>query len=257
MGPASRPRPPCPTRDHPVPLNFHALMSTRWSCREFHSYPMPDDLLTRIFTTAQRTASWCNTQPWQVHLLGSDAVTWLGKELTARVSEGAPMEPDLAPPTSYEGVYRDRQRESGLALYNSLGIERSNRTRRDEQMLRNYTFFGAPHVAIITTERTQGTYGAVDVGGYVANLMNAALEVGIASIAQGAIGLFSTVVRDLLDIPEDRLVVCSVALGHAEADHPVNQFRTSRADIDDLVTRVERPRACSGPTARVASSRSS
>lgn len=222
-------------------MNFDELMASRWSCREFEPEPLDDDVLTRLFATARRTASWCNTQAWGVHLLSGDATEWLGKELLTHVLSGAPGVADLPIPTDYSGVYAERRRAAGFALYESLGIERSDREARTSQMLRNFTFFGAPHVAIVTTDREQGTYGAIDCGGYVANLMNAALDLGIGSIAQGAIAMHADRVRELLALPEDRLVVCAVSFGRPAAEHPVNRFRTDRAELVDMVTRVERP----------------
>lgn len=222
-------------------MSFDDLLSRRWSCRAYRPEPVPEELLDSVLATAQRTASWCNTQPWQVHLLTGDAAEWLGKELSAHVLSGAPGVADLPIPDSYSGVYADRRREAGYALYASLGIERKDFAARTEQMLKNFTFFGAPHVLIVTSDREQGTYGAIDCGGYVANLMNAALDQGLGSIAQGAIAMHSDKVRELLGIAEDRVVVCAVSLGHPDEEHPVNQFRTSRGDLDGAVVRVERP----------------
>ena len=48
-------------------MDFSTLMERRWSCRAFDPEPLTDELLTQILTVAQRTPSWCNTQPWQVH----------------------------------------------------------------------------------------------------------------------------------------------------------------------------------------------
>lgn len=222
-------------------MTFDQLMSQRWSCRAYDPEPVPDEVLDRVLATAQRTASWCNTQPWQVHLLSGDAAEWLGKELTAHVLAGGAGVADLPIPAGYSGVYDARRREAGYGLYESLGIERSDFAARTDQMLKNFSFFGAPHVLIVTTDREQGTYGAIDCGGYVANLMTAALEQGLGSIAQGAIAMQSDKVRELLDIPDDRAVVCAVALGRPDEQHPVNSFRTTRADLDDVVVRVERP----------------
>src|SRR5690606_33905944 len=112
--------------------------------------------------------------------------------------------------------------EAGYALYESLGIARDDRGARDAQMLRNFSFFGAPHVAIITTDANQGTYGAIDCGGYVANLLNAAHDRGVATVPQAAVAMQSPTVREALELPEDKLVVCAVSIGYAKIDHPVN-----------------------------------
>lgn len=202
---------------------------------------MAPELLQQVFTTAQRTASWCNAQPWLVHLLQGEALRSFSDGLLAHVRDNPGVDaqsPDLPLPTAYLGRHQERRRAAGYALYASLGIDRADHAARQEAMLRNYSFFGAPHVAVVTTDRSLGAYGAVDCGGYVANLMNAALDVGLASLAQGAIGVYAGKVRELLDLPEDRLVVCGVALGYSDDSHPVNGFRTDRAGLDETVLEV-------------------
>ncbi|KRF14655.1 nitroreductase [Nocardioides sp. Soil796] len=218
-------------------VEFHSVLEERWSCRAFTTDEVPETTLRKIFALAQRTASWCNTQPWQVHLLSGEARERLAKGLVDAVVSGAGGS-DLPMPDAYVGVHQERRREAGYALYESLDIARDDRVARDLQMLKNFTFFDAPHVAIITTDANQGVYGAVDCGGYVANLLNAAHELGVATVPQAAIAMQSPTVRDVLDLPADRLVVCAVSLGFADTDHPVNAFRTSRATVEDSVVFV-------------------
>ncbi|MBC3191737.1 nitroreductase [Pseudonocardia sp. C8] len=216
-------------------MDVKKLLDARWSCRAFLPDQVPDDDLRAMFEIAQRTASWCNTQPWQVVVTRGEATRRFGRSLTEHARTHDPN-PDLPMPAGYSGVYRDRRREAGFALYASLGIGREDKDRREVQRLRNFDFFDAPHVAVITTDREQGTYGAIDCGGYVANLVHAATSMGIASIPQAAIALHSDHVLSYLRLPEDRLVVCGVSFGYADTDHPVNGFRTTRADADGAVT---------------------
>lgn len=217
-------------------MDFSTLMEQRWSCRAYRPDPLPEDLLTEILTVAQRTPSWCNTQPWQVHVLSGEALTWFRGELRAYVTatpHGISNDVDL--PGAYLGAYDERRRAAGYALYGSVGIERADKVARDELMMRNYDFFDAPQALVVTSDRAQGTYAALDCGAYVTNLMNAALERGVASIAQGAIGIYAGEVRRLLDLPEERIVLCGIALGWPAEDHPINSFRTERAGLDDVV----------------------
>lgn len=214
------------------------LLQRRYSCRAFDPTPLPDPVIREIFSLAQRTASWCNTQPWQVHLLSRNALARLRTALHERASAGPPR-PDFPTPEAYVGVYLQRRRAAGFGLYNALGIARDDKDARTEQLMKNYSFFGAPHVAIITTDRYQGVYGAIDCGGYVSTLMLAAQSRGVACVAQGAIAQYSDAVREFLDLPDDRLVVCAVALGFPDADHPANGFRTERADVGDVVQMVD------------------
>ncbi|WP_066285481.1 nitroreductase [Arthrobacter sp. B6] len=224
--------------DDECALAFRRLLSERWSCRAFLPAPVPTAVVSDMFALAQRTASWCNTQPWHVYVASGDAKRALADKLVARAQEEGES-PDFPPPVEYVGVYKDRRRKSGFALYDSLSIEKSDMPGRARQLLRNFEFFDAPHVAIVTTDRNQGVYGAIDCGGYVANLVNAASSLGVATIAQAAIAMYSDVVRQFFEIPQDRLVVCAVSFGYADLDHPVNAFRTDRATLTDAVTFVE------------------
>jgi len=49
--------------------------------------------------------------------------------------------------SAFEGVYKDRQYACSADYYGTMGIERSDKAARQELMLKNWQFFGAPHVA--------------------------------------------------------------------------------------------------------------
>ena len=50
------------------------LLASRFSCRAFVPQPVPRATLERILAAAQKTASWCNSQPWQL-VIASGAAT--------------------------------------------------------------------------------------------------------------------------------------------------------------------------------------
>jgi len=105
--------------------------------------------------------------------------------------------------------------------------------------LENYRFFGAPHVAIVTTEASLGVYGALDCGAYAANFMLAAQSLGVSSAAQAALAAHPKLIREFFGLPENRLVVCGISFGFADPNHSVNKFRTDRADLEQAVTWVD------------------
>ena len=45
---------------------------------------------------------------------------------------------------SYEGVYKERQHGAARALYDAVGVERSDKEGRLAQFMKNFDFFGAP-----------------------------------------------------------------------------------------------------------------
>ncbi|RZJ08329.1 MAG: nitroreductase [Acidovorax sp.] len=205
------------------------LLHTRYSCRAYQPEPLPRATIEQILAAAQRTASWCNAQPWQVHIASGATLSRL-REAFAAVPPAAPSTPDLPWPREYRGVYQERRRECGWGLYEALGIAKGDREASARQAAQNFTMFGAPHVAIVTSDEALGVYGAVDCGAYVSSFMLAAHSLGVGSIAQAALASYPGVLREVLGIGDNRTIVCGISFGLADLSHPANHFRTTRAD---------------------------
>lgn len=234
---------PAPTADA---LVFDRLMTARHSCRAFLPDPLPRATIEAILTVAQKTASWNNTQPWQV-TIASGAARDAFRDLMVSLATGsgspdsaeAKPDADFPFPREYRGAALDRRRACGFQLYDAVGVARGDKVAYARQALRNFQLFDAPHVAIISTEEPLGVYGAVDCGAYVSNFMTAATSFGVATIAQAALAVHSRAIRTHFGMGEDRRVVCGISFGLADAAHPVNAYRTARAGLDEVVTWAE------------------
>ena len=90
------------------------LLDERYSCRAYRPDPVPRATIDRILTAAQRTASWCNSQPWQVVIASGEAKEKFRKLIYAEAASGAGDDHDFTPPREYLGVYLERRRESGF-----------------------------------------------------------------------------------------------------------------------------------------------
>ena len=212
----------------------------RHSCRAFLPEPVPRAVIERILALAQRTASWCNSQPWRVEITSGAATEAFRKVMYAAASSGKPAAGDFPFPREYKGVYLDRRRESGFQLYNALGIERGDKAGYARQALENYNFFGAPHVAIIHSDEALGTYGAIDCGGYVTSFLLAAQALGVATVPQAALAFHSDLVRQHFGLADDRKIVCGISFGYPDLSHKANSYRTSRAAIADTARFVDK-----------------
>jgi nitroreductase len=212
---------------------LEGLLRRRHSCRAFLPKPVPDAVIGRIIEIAQRTASWCNAQPWQVEITRGEGTEAFRKLMSAHV-EDQPVT-DFEWPNAYRGIHSDRRRACGFALYESVGVARGDKEGYRRQMAENYRFFGAPHVAVISSDDGLAAYGAIDCGGFVANFLNAATALGVATIPQAALTVRSDLVRAHFGLPPDRRVVCAISFGYADPDHPANGFRTDRAPASEVV----------------------
>ena len=88
-------------------------------------------------------------------------------------------------------------------------------------MLENFRFFGAPHVAFVTSPAALGAYGILDCGAFITGFMLAAQALGLASIAQA--------------VPEDRHILCGISFGYGNTAHPATSFRTARAAVGEVM----------------------
>lgn len=221
------------------------LLNGRFSCRGFQPQPVPRSVIERVLDMARRTPSWCNTQPWHVLVTEGSATERFRSQLSEHAAHGE-MEPDFAFPTRYDGVYRQRRRECGVALYDSLGIARGDRQASARQAAKNFELFGAPHAAIITTEADLGVYGVLDCGLYVQTFLLAAESLGLGAIPQAALAAHAPFVAEFFGIPANRRIVCGISFGWPDRQHPANSFRTSRIPLEDTVRWVSDSTAAQG-----------
>jgi nitroreductase len=211
------------------------VLAQRFSCRGFRPDPVPRPTIEQILTMAQHSPSWCNTQPWRV-IVTEGAGTEAVRRGLSRYAAAHPPTPDLPFPERYEGVALERRRECAWQLYACVGVARGDREASARQAAENFELFGAPHLAVVTTERALGVYGAVDCGVYVATFLMAAQSLGVATVPQAAIAACAPFVREHFALDPDRQVLCGISFGYADDAHPANGFRTTRAALADTVT---------------------
>jgi len=207
------------------------LLATRRSARGFLSDAVDQATIDRLLTAAQRTPSWCNTQPWQV------VVTTAGEtdRLREAFAAGAPAGSDLDFPPGYDGVHAERRREVGWQLYEAVGVAKGDREASAREMLRNFVFFDAPHVAILHAPKSLGVYGVLDCGLYVQSFLLAAEALGLGACAQAAVAAYSGLLHERYDIGDDRQIVCGIAFGHADREHASAAFMSRRAALEEAV----------------------
>src|SRR3954451_15388216 len=86
------------------------LLAARFSCRAFTPDPVPRATVDRILAAAQKTASWCNSQPWQLAIASGAATKKFRDVMYGAASGRAPTSGDFPFPREYRGVYLERRR---------------------------------------------------------------------------------------------------------------------------------------------------
>ncbi|MEO3413131.1 nitroreductase [Roseovarius sp. CAU 1744] len=211
-----------------------AIVSRR-AIRAFLPDPVPRDTITRILEIAARAPSGSNIQPWHLDVVTGDTKTRLIAAITARFDAGETgHEAYQYYPSPWREPYLARRRATGWGLYNALGIERHEKDRMRDQHRRNFLFFDAPVGLIFTIDRALPVGSWLDYGMFLQCLMIAARGFGLDTCPQQAFAAYHDTIRDVLDLPEERMVVCGMALGKANPADPANGFRTDRLPLDQI-----------------------
>lgn len=216
-------------------MSIEHILQQRSSCRSFTKQEVETELLQRIFTAAQKSPSNCNVQPWQVLVVSGKKKDELKNKLIQNVMQQQKPNPDFNWNVAYTGEHRDRQFGSANALYTAMDIGREEKQKRQMAMLRNWSFFDAPHVAIFTLDKYLDIMGAVDMGIYAQTLSLLLQEQGISSCMQGALGQFPGPIRDMFELPDERGILFGMSFGYADEDAKVNTARTDRAELSESV----------------------
>src|SRR5260370_7360870 len=115
------------------------LLNARYSVRAFRPDPVPQQTIEHVLNVAQRTASWCNSQPWQELIASGEAKERFRKLIYAEAASGGEGGHDFPPPREYLGVYLERRPDSAFHLYNTLRLALPHNPPSASHPLHNYT----------------------------------------------------------------------------------------------------------------------
>jgi nitroreductase len=196
---------------------------------------VPRAQIEEILAVAARAPSGTNTQPWRVHVLTAGAKAALSRDIRAAFDdpeERARHSEEYAYyPTEWRSPYIERRRKVGWDLYALLGIGKADKARMHEQHGRNYDFFGAPVGLIFTIERVMQQGSWLDYGMFLQSVMVAARARGLDTCPQAAFTQFHRIIARHLGLADTEMVVCGMALGHADPAAIENTLHTEREPV--------------------------
>ena len=216
-------------------MSLAEALRQRRSVRGYRPDPVPQAVLDEVFGLAQLAPSNCNIQPWKVFVASGAMRDELRHRMVEHVTRGDPIQPDFEHLPNFEGVYRKRQVDCAVELYNNMGIARDDREGRARASLRNFELFDAPHVAFIGMERQFGVTVALDVGMYIQTLMLVMTSFGIGSCAQGSMRYYPQDVRDLFGEPDSTAILCGISFGYEDEGVAANRTRVGREPLGESV----------------------
>jgi nitroreductase len=210
-------------------------ITSRRSIRAYLPTPVPRQTIEEILAVAARAPSGTNTQPWKVHVLTGAARQRLSDRICAAHDDPAQRSQHTEEyayyPTEWRSPYVDRRRKVGWDLYSLLGITKTDKARMHAQHARNYAFFDAPVGLIFTIDRVMQQGSWLDYGMFLQSIMVAARGRGLDTCPQAAFTQFHRIISEELQLPPEEMVVCGMALGHADPKAIENTLVTEREPV--------------------------
>jgi nitroreductase len=216
--------------------SVEAALQTRRSVRAFLPTPVARETVEAILAAAAWAPSGTNTQPWKVRVLTGGARQRLVDAVCAAYDDPAfkPAEEYAYYPSEWKSPYIDRRRKVGWDLYGLLGIEKTDKARMSAQHRRNYQFFDAPVGLIFSIDRILNQGSWLDYGMFLQSIMLAARQHGLHTCPQAAWTPYHRVVAEVLGFAPEEMLVCGMALGHADPAPIENTLRTERAPVAEF-----------------------
>jgi len=217
-------------------MNVSDAIKQRRSVRAYQDKPVAPELLEKIFLQAQDSPSNCNTQPWHVVVVSGEARDNIEKAMISDIMGGKAPTPHFTPgDQNLKDDYRTRQVACAVSLYGAMGIKKEDKKERQELMVRNWQFFGAPHAAFFSMPKTMSEINAVDMGIYLQSIMLLLTENGLASCPQGALAMYTDAVHKMANIPEGHAIMFGLSFGYADEGAQINSFDVGREELGSSV----------------------
>ena len=103
-------------------------------------------------------------------------------------------------------------------------------------------FFDAPHAILISIDRSfhhmddlLNVWGLFGCGSVATNIALLATDRGLGTCLEVAPVAYPDAIREVLQLPDSKLMVIAVAIGYPDQDSPLNQFRSEREPLERIV----------------------
>ncbi|AFR46904.1 nitroreductase [Gordonia sp. KTR9] len=222
-------------------MQYDEVVMGRRSIRGFTPDPVPRELIEEILTLAMRAPSSMNTQPWNFHVITGEPLDRIRAGNTERNLAGVPHSREFRTGAEkFTGTHRDRQVQVAKQLFGAMGIAREDTEMRQDWVLRGFRQFDAPVCVIVTYDRIlDGSDDTpFDCGAVSTALVNAAWSRGLGAVINSQGIMQSPVVREHAGIPDDQVIMKSIALGWPDDTFPANSVISERKSVEEAATFV-------------------
>ena len=221
-------------------MEFSQLIKERKSIRGYQQKPVPREVIEEIIDVAKWAPSSMNTQPWYVHVVTGEPLDRIRQGNSDNMMNGVPPKRDFPMKEEYEGIHRRRQVDIAIQLFEAMGIERDDKVRRTDWVMRGFRQFDAPVSLVLTYDKylEPAAISQFDLGALSHAIVLAAWERGLGCVINGQGIMQSKVVREHAGIPDDQNIMICIAMGYPDESFVANTVKSVREDSEKFVRYV-------------------
>lgn len=226
-------------------MNITEAIRQRRSIRSFRNDPVPRKILDELLDTCRWAPSSSNTQAWELAVMGGGILDMFRERLVRKLLEEWDNEnllirehnPDIPYPAWPEP-------------YLSRAVETRNKIDRHqfppgtpglEEKRYSYLIYGgrlydAPNAILLSTEKSVCPKAITDIGIMAQTIALAALEYGLGTCIMAMPVGWPEIIRELLEMPESKLIALVIAIGYPETEAKVNRVERNREPLEKITT---------------------
>lgn len=217
-------------------MDLFQAIKERKSIRAFKPDPVPREKIEEILRLVTLAPSAINLQPWEfIVVMGGERERLSRRLIKSYHEKQISCSPGNVKPLA------DTFSKRGVESFELMNPYLEQMGAQFDRFINegSCNFYGAPVAIIMCLDNAFSKARLVDIGVGLGYLVLAAYGYGLATCPIGLITAYEDDVKDVVNIPENKDVVISAALGYPDWDSPINRFKTPREHLNGFVRWVE------------------
>ena len=211
-------------------MEIKKAIKARKSIRSFKSDPVSKEVIQEIIEIAIQSPSAMNTQPWEIYVVGGDLLDKIRQENVEQLVSGNMPAPDINPGGKNEGVYKKRQVDLAIQLFELMKITRDDKENKFKWIQRGFRYFDAPVAIMLAFDESlePAVLPFFDLGAITHAICLTALDYDLGTCIHGQGIQYPQIIRKHIDIPINKKILISISIGYPDWDFPANKIESSR-----------------------------
>jgi len=217
-------------------MDLIKAIQERKSVRAFKPDSVLKETIEEILKLAILAPSAINLQPWDLIVVTGEERERLSRRLIKaykekKISCGPGNVKPLPKTFAKRGA---KTLELMTPFFEEMGVDPNQFINEG-----SCNFYGAPVAIFFCLDDSFPKARLVDIGLALGYLILTAHEFGLGTCPIGLITAYEDEIKELLNIPENKMVVIGTALGYPDLNNPINRFKSPRDDFEKFVRWIE------------------